>query len=72
MLTNTSGLAGIAYWINMKFKLEGELAINKHDELCVKLKEEIDTQFANGRQTAMTDKEIFELIEKFAPNRFSK
>ncbi|MBO7187438.1 MAG: 2-isopropylmalate synthase [Clostridia bacterium] len=72
MLTNTSGLAGIAYWINMKFKLEGENAINKHDELCVKLKEEIDTQFANGRQTAMTDKEIFELIEKFAPNRFSK
>jgi len=72
MLTNTSGLAGIAYWINMKYKLEGESVIDKHDELCVNLKNEIDTQFANGRQTAMTDKEVFELIEKLAPGRFTR
>lgn len=72
MLTNTSGLAGIAYWINMKYKLEGECAIDKHDELCVNLKNNIDTQFANGRQTAMTDKEVFELIEKLAPGRFTR
>ncbi len=70
MLTNTSGLAGIAYWINDHYGLEGENKINKHDDLCVKLKESIDKQFAEGRQTAMTNKEVEDLIEKFAPNRF--
>ena len=36
------------------------------------IKEEIDRQFAAGRQTAMTDPELYELIEKYAPGRFSK
>ena len=71
MLTNASGLAGIAYWINQHFDLEGENAIDKRDPLCVKIKELIDTQFAEGRQTAMTDKEIYAFIEEIAPNRFT-
>lgn len=70
MLTNTSGLAGIAYWINNHYNLDGENKIDKHDDLCVKLKDSIDKQFAEGRQTAMTTKEVEDLIEKFAPNRF--
>lgn len=70
MLTNTSGLAGIAYWINNHYNLDGENKIDKHDDLCVKLKNSIDKQFAEGRQTAMTNKEVEDLIEKFAPNRF--
>jgi isopropylmalate/homocitrate/citramalate synthase len=72
MLTNASGLAGIAYWINQHFKLEGENAIDKRDPLCVKIKELIDTQFAEGRQTAMTDKEIYAFINEIAPDRFAK
>ena len=72
MLTNASGLAGISYWINSYYNLVGENAINKKDDLCVILKEEIDKQFASGRQTAMTDAELVDLIEKHAPGRFSK
>ena len=72
MLTNASGLAGISYWINSNFGLVGENAIDKKDDLCRMIKEEIDRQFAAGRQTAMTDPELYELIEKYAPGRFSK
>ena len=34
--------------------------------------EHFDTQFAEGRQTAMTDKEIYAFINEIAPDRFAK
>ena len=30
-ISNTSGLSGIAYWINKHFSLTGDAAISKHD-----------------------------------------
>ncbi len=70
MLTNASGLAGISYWINNYYHLTGENAINKKDTVCLKVKEVIDKQFADGRQTAMTDAELVEIINNIAPGRF--
>ena len=72
MLTNASGLAGISYWINNYYGLVGENAINKKDDLCLAIKEKIDNQFALGRQTAMTDAELVDMINTLAPGRFSK
>ncbi|MEG2116792.1 MAG: 2-isopropylmalate synthase, partial [Clostridia bacterium] len=37
-ITNTSGLAGIAYWIDDFYDLKGENKIEKNDELVLKLK----------------------------------
>ena len=38
----TSGLAGIAYWINGYYNLEGELAIDKKSPIVVKMKELVE------------------------------
>lgn len=53
-----SGLAGIAFWINGYFRLSGEDAIDKRNPLIEKIKEEVDKQYADGRNTAMGDGEL--------------
>ncbi len=70
MITKTSGLAGIAYWINDRYGLEGENCIDKRDPLVLSLKSWIDEEYDNGRQNAITDGEMEEHIEVFrAANR---
>jgi isopropylmalate/homocitrate/citramalate synthase len=69
-ISKTSGLAGIAYWINQTFNLPEEEKLDKRDPLVVALKEWVDLQYENERQTAMTDKEMEEKIQELAPGRF--
>ena len=57
-----SGLAGIAFWMNKYFKLEGERRINKRDPMVLKLKEYIDQEYAKGRVTSFSDEELEYLI----------
>ena len=64
LLGKNSGLAGIAYWINNNYHLEGENAVGKHDELVVAMKEWIDDQYAGGRVTMLSTSELEEKIEE--------
>jgi len=61
-ISNTSGLAGIAYFVNQRYNLEGEKALTKQHPLVIKLKEWVDTLYAEGRQTMLADSEIEEKI----------
>ena len=58
LLGKTSGLAGIAYWINQNYSLSGEKAVDKHSPLVTALKEWIDKEYENGRVTALSNSEI--------------
>ena len=69
-ISKTSGLAGIAYWINMNYELKGENMINKNDPLVVKLKEWVDDEYETGRVSSIASSELHEKISEFAPNRF--
>ncbi len=69
-VSSTSGLAGIAYWINTFFRLKGDECVDKHDTVVAKIKEEIDVEYASGRQTVISEEELLELIERFEPGRF--
>jgi isopropylmalate/homocitrate/citramalate synthase len=71
-ISNTSGLAGIAYWINNYYRLSPEEMIGKQDALVSAMKAEIDEQYADGRTTIMCDEELVGIVEKLAPNRFYK
>ncbi|MBO5177939.1 MAG: 2-isopropylmalate synthase [Lachnospiraceae bacterium] len=62
-VSNTSGLAGIAHWMNTVFKLKGDDALDKNNPLVVELKEWVDEQYDNGRITVITDKELSEQIQ---------
>ncbi len=71
-ISGTSGLAGIAYWINHYYKLSPEKAVSKQDALVVAIKELVDQQYADGRTTIMGDEEIIDMIEELAPGRFER
>ncbi|MBQ7425037.1 MAG: 2-isopropylmalate synthase, partial [Lachnospiraceae bacterium] len=65
-VSNTSGLAGIAHWINIHYKLKDENARDKKSDLVVKLKEWVDKEYAGGRVTVMTDTELVNKIDEVA------
>ena len=72
MLSKTSGLAGIAYWINENYRLTANEALDKKDPLVVAMKEWIDAEYEHGRQTALSNNEIEEKIEELSGGRFRR
>ena len=61
-VSNTSGLAGIAHWINTYYRLTGERAVDKNSELVVKVKDWVDAEYESGRVTVLTDDELVRVI----------
>ena len=62
-----SGLAGIAYWINKHFGLPEGQSVTKQSPIVVKVKEEIDRLYADGRTTVMGDDELMQIINFYYP-----
>ena len=63
-ISNTSGLAGIAHWLNTYYKLKGDKMVQKTDDLVKDLKAWVDEEYAGGRVTVMTDSEIIAQVNK--------
>jgi len=72
LLGKTSGLAGIAYWINENYRLDAVEAVDKRDPLVVAMKEWIDQEYEDGRQTSLSTGEIEEKIEELSGGRFKR
>ena len=72
MLGKTSGLAGIAYWINENYRLSATEAIDKKDPLVQAVKGWIDAEYEGGRQTTLSTGEIEEKIEELSGGRFHR
>ncbi len=72
LVGKASGLAGIAYWINNNYNLSPEEMVDKKDELVIKLKEWIDTEYEDGRQTTLTNTELETKIEELSCGKFSR
>lgn len=62
-VSNTSGLAGIAHWINAYFALHEEHRIDKSHPVVQTVKEWVDAQYDEGRVTVITDAELLEAID---------
>ncbi|MBO5776610.1 MAG: 2-isopropylmalate synthase [Clostridia bacterium] len=67
-----SGLAGIAFWINAYFNLPDNKKIDKHDNIVAIIKEEIDKQYAEGRNTVISDEEILDIIARVDKAKYRK
>ena len=61
-VSNTSGLAGIAHWINTYFKYTGKDMVEKNSELVKRVKVWVDKQYDEGRVTVLTDEELLKVI----------
>ncbi len=69
-ISKTSGLAGIAYWINVHYGLQGDRQVKKDDPLVVAIKQWTDGLYEDGRQTVMSHGELENKIKELAPGRF--
>ncbi|MBQ9920358.1 MAG: 2-isopropylmalate synthase, partial [Clostridia bacterium] len=72
LIGKTSGLAGIAYWINTNYNLPVNEQIDKKDPLVIKLKEWIDSEYEDGRQTTLSNMELESKIEEFSCGKYKK
>ena len=61
----TSGLAGIACWINNYYRLSGSSAVDKRHPAIAKRKEWIDREYENGRVTVISDDELEALMKLY-------
>ena len=70
-VSNTSGLAGIAYGLNTYFRFTGDQKIDKKDPIVSYIKEWVDKEYENGRQTVISDEEMVERIRTAKDGRFA-
>ena len=67
-ISNTSGLAGIAYWINKHYNLPSFRAVTKQDEIVIKVKEHVDRLYDDGRTTLLGEEEMIAIIDSISPS----
>jgi isopropylmalate/homocitrate/citramalate synthase len=71
-ISNTSGLAGIAYWMNSAYSLKGDAMLTKQDAIISAMKVEIDKAYEDGRTTIMSDEELEKIAERVSLGVFKK
>lgn len=71
-VSKTSGVSGLAKWINAYFGLEGESRITKENRELKRLYRAIQEDYGLGREKDYTDEEILELIKTLTPGLFQR
>ena len=68
-----SGLAGIALWLNTRLaENHHDLWIEKQSPIVAAMKEQVDAQYAAGRNTSMGDEELLTMLQEIAPDVWEK
>ena len=71
-VSNVSGLAGIACWINNFYRLGDADKIDKQAPCVLKMKEWIDKEYENGRVTVISNDELENLMEQYGQDILEK
>ena len=70
MITDKSGKAGIAYWINSRFGLTEDKAIDKRHPGISKIHKWVMEQYESGRVTSISHEEMERRVRKYIPELF--
>jgi isopropylmalate/homocitrate/citramalate synthase len=70
VISDKTGIAGVAYWINARLGLEGERKVDKRHPGLAKMKKWIDEQYEAGRTTALSHEELEKQARKHLPGYF--
>jgi isopropylmalate/homocitrate/citramalate synthase len=63
-VSKTSGLAGVAHWVNSALKLTGNDAFDKKNPVIADIKAWVDAQYEDGRVTVISDKELMNITNE--------
>ncbi len=70
IITDKSGRAGIAYWLNHYLKLTGDKKITKNHPAVGKIYKKILEQYNKGRTTSISHEEMVALAKRYLPEYF--
>ena len=70
IITDKSGKAGVAYWINQTLGLTGEQTIDKRHPAVTKIYKRIMAAYEEGRTTSFSNKEMRTLVKRYLPEFF--
>lgn len=65
-VTNTSGAAGVAFWINQYYKKQGKPAVDKNATIVQAVYKWVMKQYDEGRITMISDEELKEQVKLLA------
>lgn len=65
-VTNTSGKAGVAFWINQYYKKHGKPEVDKNAPIVETIYEWVMKQYDEGRITMISDEELKEQVKLFS------
>ena len=69
-VTDKTGIAGVAYWVNTRLGLEEENSINKRHPGIVKIHKRIMQEYEEGRVTSISRKEMEQWARQYLPEHF--
>jgi isopropylmalate/homocitrate/citramalate synthase len=70
MITDKSGKAGIAHWINTRLSAKGDAVIDKKHPGVSKIHKWVTEQYDAGRATGISHEELERLVRKYLPELF--
>ena len=70
IITDKSGRAGVAYWINHNFRLSAEQAVSKKHPAVGHIYAAIMKAYEEGRNTSFSNKEMTDLVRRYMPQLF--
>jgi len=70
MITDKSGKAGIAHWINTRLSAKGKAIIDKIHPGVSKINKWVMEQYESGRITGISHEELERMVRKFLPELF--
>ncbi|MBW1979602.1 MAG: histone-lysine N-methyltransferase [Deltaproteobacteria bacterium] len=69
-ITDKTGAAGVAYWVNNYLGLDGEAAIHKRHPGVIKIHKRIMQEYAEGRVTSISNKEMERWARRYLAEYF--
>jgi hypothetical protein len=69
-ITDKSGKAGIAYWINTNLGLKGDSSVDKRHPGVSKIEKWVLEQYETGRVTSISNDEMERQVRKYLPELF--
>lgn len=70
IITDKSGVAGIAYWVNNRLKLEGDRRLDKRHPGLMKMYKRVMREYEQGRNTSISNEELEHWARRYLPEYF--
>jgi len=70
IITDKSGIASIAYWVNTRLRLEGDRRLDKRHPGIVKIHKRVMHEYEQGRNTSISTEELERWARRYLPEHF--